>query len=245
MFEYTLAPEQGSRGKWALFVSLSGEFAAVALALLIPLIYTEGLPPVRWESISLPPAPVPPPVDHLIKEQPTRPAQHDSKVFTAPPSIPPTVQVIVEQPAAALLSSAGATGVPSGIGSESRPAIISIDLPVVPVAPPPAPIAGPQPVERAREPIQVSGGVQAAKIIRRVLPIYPEPAKRARISGTVRLIGVIGKDGTIQNLRAVSGHPWLVSAAIEAVRQWLYKPTLLSGEPVEVVAPIEVNFNLN
>jgi protein TonB len=77
------------------------------------------------------------------------------------------------------------------------------------------------------------------------MPIYPELAKRARISGAVHLIGVIGKDGTIQNLRVVDGHPLLVSAAIEAVRKWLYKPTLLSGEPVEVIAPIEVNFNLN
>ena len=93
--------------------------------------------------------------------------------------------------------------------------------------------------------MHVSGGVQAAKIYRRVVPIYPELAIRARISGTVHLIAVIGKDGTIQNLRTVSGHPLLVSAAIEAVRQWLYKPTLLSGDPVEVIAPIEVNFNLN
>ena len=60
----------------------------------------------------------------------------------------------------------------------------------------------------------------------------------------VRLIGTIGKDGTIRNLQLVSGHPMLARAALEAVRQWVYKPTLLNGMPVEVIAPIEVNFTL-
>jgi len=139
----------------------------------------------------------------------------------------------------------GETGVAGSIGSETGATKIPIDLLAAPVAASPAPSDKPKPVERGAEPVHVSGGVQAAKVLRRVVPIYPELAKRARISGAVHLIGVIGKDGTIQDLRVVNGHPLLVRAAIEAVRQWLYKPTLLSGEPVEVIAPIEVNFNLN
>ncbi len=83
-----------------------------------------------------------------------------------------------------------------------------------------------------------------AKILRKVIPLYPPLAKAARISGVVRLIGTIGKDGTIQNLQIVSGHPMLARAAVEAVEQWVYKPTLLNGNPVEVIAPIEVNFTL-
>ena len=153
--------------------------------------------------------------------------------------------MVVDQPAIPMPLNGGETGVAGSIGSETGPAKIPIDLLPGPVAAPPVPPDKSKSVERAPEPMHVSGGVQAAKILRRVVPTYPELAKRARISGTVHLIGVIGKDGTIQNLRVVSGHPVLVSAAIEAVRQWLYKPTLLSGEPVEVIAPIEVNFNLN
>ena len=84
----------------------------------------------------------------------------------------------------------------------------------------------------------------AAKIVRKVIPAYPPLARQARVSGTVQLLGVIGKDGTVQQLQVISGHPLLVSAAVEAVKQWLYRPTLLNGEPVEVVAPIDVNFTL-
>jgi len=83
-----------------------------------------------------------------------------------------------------------------------------------------------------------------AKLVRKVLPEYPQIARAARISGTVRLIGTIAKDGTIRNLEIVSGHPLLARAAIQAVEQWVYRPTLLNGKPVEVVAPIEVNFTL-
>jgi protein TonB len=90
----------------------------------------------------------------------------------------------------------------------------------------------------------VSGGVQNAKLIRKVVPVYPALARQARISGTVRLVGIIGKDGSIKNLQLVSGHPLLVDAAFQAVRQWVYQPTLLTGQPVEVVAPIDVIFTL-
>jgi protein TonB len=61
----------------------------------------------------------------------------------------------------------------------------------------------------------------------------------------VRLAGIIGRDGTVRELKVVEGHPLLVAAAVAAVRQWLYVPTLLNGEPVEVIAPIEVNFTLS
>jgi periplasmic protein TonB len=83
-----------------------------------------------------------------------------------------------------------------------------------------------------------------AKLIRKVIPEYPPLAKAARISGVVHLIGTIGKDGTIRNLQLVGGHPILARAALEAVEQWVYEPTLLNGEPVEVIAPIEVDFTL-
>ncbi len=83
-----------------------------------------------------------------------------------------------------------------------------------------------------------------AKLIRKVIPEYPRWPETARISGVVHLIGTIGKDGTIRNLQLIGGHPMLAHAAMEAVAQWVYEPTLLNGEPVEVIAPIEVSFTL-
>ena len=77
--------------------------------------------------------------------------------------------------------------------------------------------------------------MQQAKLIRQPKPVYPPLAKQARISGVVHLTAVIAKDGTIQDLKVISGHPLLVQAAMEAVKQWVYQPTLLNGEPVEVV----------
>jgi len=74
--------------------------------------------------------------------------------------------------------------------------------------------------------------------------VYPPLARQARIQGTVRFSAIIGKDGTIQNLQLVSGHPLLVQSATDAVKQWVYQPTQLNGEPVEVITQIDVNFTL-
>jgi protein TonB len=81
-------------------------------------------------------------------------------------------------------------------------------------------------------------------LIRKVLPTYPPLARGVRIQGQVVLQAVISKQGTIENLRLLSGHPMLVSAAIEAVRQWRYRPYILNNEPVEVETQITVNFSL-
>ena len=93
--------------------------------------------------------------------------------------------------------------------------------------------------------IRVGGNIQAANLIRRVTPVYPPVAKAARIQGIVRFTATIAKNGTIQNLQVISGQPVLVPAAAEAVKQWVYRPVLLNGEPVEVITQIEVNFDLN
>lgn len=93
--------------------------------------------------------------------------------------------------------------------------------------------------------IQVGGNVQAANLIRKVVPVYPPLAAQARVQGTVKFQAVIGENGAIQNLQLVSGHPMLVASAEQAVSQWLYKPTLLNGQPVEVVTTIDVNFTLS
>jgi TonB family protein len=136
---------------------------------------------------------------------------------------------------------AAAGGVPGGYAGGVIGGIIGS----VPTAEPPTPLPPPDasnPVTPQR--IRVGGNMQQAKLIQQARPVYPPLAKQARISGVVRLNAIIGKDGTIQNLTVASGHPLLVPAAMEAVKQWVYQPTLLNGEPVEVVTQIEVNFTL-
>jgi TonB family protein len=107
------------------------------------------------------------------------------------------------------------------------------------------PAVAPLPQAPTPQRIRVGGNVQAANLIRTVKPTYPPLAKQSRIQGTVHFTAIIGKDGTIQNLQLVSGHPFLVEAAAEAVKQWVYRPTLMNGEPVEVITQIDVNFTLS
>jgi TonB family protein len=102
--------------------------------------------------------------------------------------------------------------------------------------PPPAP---------GEKRIRIGGNVQAAKLIDKTTPAYPPLAKQARVQGTVRFNTLIGKDGRVENLELVNGHPLLVPSATEAVSRWVYQPTLLNGEPVEVLTSIDVNFTLS
>jgi protein TonB len=97
----------------------------------------------------------------------------------------------------------------------------------------------------APQKVRVSSGVAQGNLIHDVKPAYPALARQARIQGTVVLQAVIGKDGSIQNLRVVSGHPMLAQAALDAVKQWRYKPYYLNGEPVDVDTMININFTLS
>ena len=93
--------------------------------------------------------------------------------------------------------------------------------------------------------MKVADVVEAANLIKRVTPVYPSIAKSARVQGTVRFNATIGTNGQIRNLQVVSGPLQLQQAASDAVRQWLYKPMMRNGQPVEVVTQIDVNFTLN
>jgi len=103
-------------------------------------------------------------------------------------------------------------------------------------APPPLPMPGS---------LRVSGNVQAKRIISRVPPVYPMKAREERISGTVCLRVLIAKDGTVEQVEVVSGHPLLQQAAVDAVRQWRYQSTFLNGNPVEIDTTVDLIFSLN
>ncbi|MFZ0138032.1 MAG: energy transducer TonB [Candidatus Sulfotelmatobacter sp.] len=99
--------------------------------------------------------------------------------------------------------------------------------------------------EASPQGLPVGPNVMASQIITKVPPIYPPLARQARIQGTVVLRVRINKTGDVENLQLVSGHPMLAPAAIEAVKQWKYKPYLLNGDAVEVATTVTVNFTLS
>ncbi len=240
VFEQSLLLNRDTKRPWNFVASLGAELLVVSLALLIPLAYHDHLPPVHWKDIVVGPAPLaPPPIQPVHANRsgvapisPVRPIFHLSAGTNPRPSQPSGVFAVDAPPA--LGSDVGLGGATKGLGT-FIPNYVTLP-------PPPKPaVAAPKPPSA---PIRVTSDLQMAKLLRKVIPVYPALARSARISGVVRLLGTIGEDGTIRNLQLVSGHPLLARAALEAVQQWIYKPTLLNGKPVEVIAPIEVNFTL-
>ncbi len=251
MFEQTFVEGVGKTHKsWTVLVSFLGQMLVIAVAILIPMIYFDALPKSQLTSflVAPPPPPPPPPPPAAAPPKVVRviPRQFDAGRLMAPKAIPKEVAMIKEEELPPPSSGGVVGGVPGGVPGGAAGGVIGGIIGSVPTAappPPPPPVKVEKPVTPQR--IRVGGNVQQAKLIRQPKPVYPALAKQARISGVVKLDAVIGKDGTIQNLRVVSGHPLLVPAALEAVKQWIYQPTLLNGEAVEVVTQIDVNFTLS
>jgi protein TonB len=110
------------------------------------------------------------------------------------------------------------------------------------IASPSAPPSGSTLKGQVPQRIRVSGNLQAANLINKVEPVYPPLAEHSGIEGTIRFNVIVDKEGHVANIQLVSGHPLLVEAAQDAVRQWVYKPTLLDGQPVEVATQIDITF---
>ncbi|MFZ0936326.1 MAG: energy transducer TonB, partial [Bryobacteraceae bacterium] len=170
------------------------------------------------------------------------PRQFDAGKLMAPKTIPKEIAQIKEDELPPPSTGVGVVGgVPGGMAGGSVGGVLGGIIGSVPSAAPPPP-PPPKPVTPQR--IRVGGNVQRANLITEIKPVYPPLAKQARISGTVELSAIIGKDGRVQDLKVVRGHPLLVQSALDAVRRWVYRPTLLNGEPVEVSTTIDVNFTL-
>jgi periplasmic protein TonB len=224
----------------AVVVGIAGQVALVGVLALIPLIYTEALPRASLIDVIVVPPP-PPAAPPARGSQPIRPVGRTPEAkgpLTTPPRIPPMValedfDVPPEEPGPSPVGT-----VPGGVSGGTG----VFPYRIVTAAPPPPPL----PKEHAPRPkqIRLGGQVEAAKLIFQVKPEYPLLAKMARIQGTVRLEAVISTDGTIQHLRLLAGHPLLSKAVMDAVALWRYQPTLLNGEPVEVLTEIDVNFML-
>ncbi len=214
----------------------------MAILILIPLLYTEALPKQQLMTflVAPPPPPPPPPPPAAAPVKAVKVVQTDivNGQLRTPTKIPEKVQMIKEEEAPPPVMASGGVvgGVPGGVPGGQMGGVIGGIISSTPVAVPK--VATPQRV-------RVSQGVTQGLLIHKVQPQYPPLARQARIQGSVVLQAVISKDGTIQGLRLISGHPMLAPAAIDAVKQWRYKPYILNGEPVEVETQITVNFTLS
>jgi periplasmic protein TonB len=245
MFEDSLL-ESGGRLKtkrgMTTFFSMILQVFLIGLLVLIPLLFTEALSKQQLMTflVAPPPPPPPPPPPAAAPVKVVKQIQSDinNGQLRTPTKIPEKVQMIKEEETPPPTMAAGGVvgGVPGGVPGGQMGGVIGGIISSTPVAVPK--VATPQKV-------RVSQGVSQGLLIKKVQPPYPPLARQARIQGQVVLQADISKDGTIQNLRLISGHPMLAPSAIEAVKQWRYKPYFLNGEPVEVETQITVIFSLS
>src|ERR1700693_866144 len=231
LVESTAVGKKSNPG-WGMVVTALVQVVIVGILILIPLIYTQALPKAYLSTLLVappPPPPPPPPVEALVKVKPIVHLLQGNKLL-APRAIPTNVTIIKEEaPPPDLSSQQGVFGGIAGQGVMVSPAITAL--------PPPPKAAAPTRIKQG-------GNVTAASIITQTKPLYPPLARQARIQGNVVLHAIIDKDGKVAQLEVISGHPLLVQAALDAVKQWRYKPTQLNGDPVEVDTTITVTFTM-
>jgi protein TonB len=250
MFEQTFVGGK-TKTTWTMMLAMLGQVVLVVIAVIIPMIYFDVLPSTSLTSYLVAPPPPPPPPPPPAAAPPVKvvkviPRQFDMGKLTAPKAIPKEVATIKEDELPPPVSGVAGVpgGVPGGVAGGVGGGVLSGIMNSVPAAappPPPPPKVEKKEIQRQR----IGGNVIAASLIRAPKPVYPQLAKQARIQGIVKLSAIISTTGTVQNLEVISGHPLLVPAALEAVKQWVYKPTMLNGDPVEVITTIDVNFTLS
>jgi protein TonB len=211
----------------------------VGVLLLLPLWFLDTLPAQQLVTflVAPPPPPAPPPPAPPMKAV-TMVSQIVNGQLLAPSKIPKQVKMIKEEEAPPpVMGVAGGVvgGVPGGQPGGVIGSLISTANHTSNIAPKPAEIP---------KRLVVSQGVSLGMLQRQVEPVYPMIAQRAHVQGTVTLRAIISTKGTIESLQVVEGHPILVVAAMDAVKQWRYRPYMLSGQPVEVETTVFVNFHI-
>jgi periplasmic protein TonB len=225
---------------WTVTLSVLVQTGIVIIMILIPLIYTEALPKQLLTTFLVAPAPPPPPPPPAAAVKIVKPVARiiQQGKMMSPTVIPKKVNIIKEEEMPPDVGAVGVVGgVPGGVPGGSAGGVLGGIIGGVGSNLPPPPKSAP-----AR--VRVGGNVQAASLVRQVMPLYPAIAKTAHVSGTVMLHAIISKDGSVESLEYISGPQLLMKSAMDAVRQWRYKPTMLNGEPVEVDTTISVVFTL-
>ncbi|MFM2125050.1 MAG: hypothetical protein RL328_1501 [Acidobacteriota bacterium] len=221
--------------------------AIIGVLIVGPLLYTQTVPLMTRlpDVLIFRPTVAPPPVDVVTTTQSSAPTRVTPRLFvptTVPKGAPrPTTvtDLITTVPPDAILVA------DPGVGAVNVPPLMPPFAAPEPAKEPASTIVTAAPAPDLSKPLRISGGVLAAKLITQIVPKYPPLARQTRVSGIVRLLGIIDRDGHVRNLRVLDGPPLLRQAALDAVGQWVYAPTLLNGQPVEVEAPIDVHFQLN
>ena len=158
----------------------------------------------------------------------------DDKQLLTPAPMPKTAAKANIEEAALPSGTTGVPGsVPGGVTSAVPNSVVGAGIPA----------AKPTLSAQSAQKVRVSSGVAEGLLVSQVTPLYPLQARQAHIRGTVVLQAVIGKDGSVQSVRALRGDPMLIQSAVDAVKKWRYKPYYLNGEPVEAETQISVNFN--
>ncbi len=241
LFAETLDPswtERARRG-WTTLTSFGLQALIVGVLLVLPLLRPTGLP--SFHQLSTPislgqPFPEGPVMRAHSGPNPA-PDNPAEFIFRRPSSLPINMHPASDDGPPGVQTAGFGLNVPGAIGigdPHGPPGLFeSGTRPVLPTAPP---VTVTHPLRRSH--------ISEGDLIHKVQPAYPALARSARIQGVVVLEAMISKQGTIEDLRLLAGHPMLASAAIDAVRQWRYRPYILNGEPVEVETQITVNFAL-
>ena len=239
MFENTVRSSwnEGSRRRVTALTSFGVQAVLAALLVIFPLLRQQGMP--SFHELSTPVSWAQPLVDRAAfrmreSNAPATPASPADIIFMMPSRLPKGI-VPAESDAPPQFENTGSAlpEIEKGTISGVRGLFTEGMRPVLPVTRPASSAA----------PVRISN-ISEGNLIRKIQPVYPPLARSARIQGAVVLQAVISKEGIIENLRLSSGHPMLVLAAIDAVKQWRYRPYSLNSEPVEVETQITVNFSL-
>ncbi len=250
-------PEKDKFKKPSVLGSVVFHGLLIVMVVIVPLLLPQSISQRELlitlvSPIGPPPPPPPPPVEMpqaaipKVVPQQVRPASAD--VLTVPTAIPREVARIIDEPITPAAGVIGGVpgGVPGGamggvLGSILSANNLAVALPAPPPPPPPPPPA--PKITAPLQPVRVGGNVREPRPVKMVPPLYPALASKARVSGIVVLEATLTVQGTVEQIRVISGHPLLVEAAIEAVKQWQYEPTLLNGTPVAVILTAKVHFN--
>src|SRR5262245_48730968 len=235
--------ESGGRKKTrkplTVLVSVALHALIVLAMLMIPIVRPQGLP-ILAEAYGLPlpvmPEPAAPPPETVtappVVQTEVKPLPDD---FVSPREIPRDIAIVTDPPR----EFAPVPVKPSAGAGDILNRMVQSAIAIEPPPPPPPELPPPPP----SAPLRVSN-LERANLIYQVKPVYPALGRQVRVQGAVILEATIGKDGTVRDLRIVSGHPLLTGAAIDAVQQWRYKPFILNGEPIEVITTVTVTFSL-
>jgi protein TonB len=242
LLENSTTRQRRSPMDWA--ISFFIHFAILLLLLFLPLYFSQGIDMKRLETTLLvapvpPMAPAPPPPAAIAREVRVAPKVFTPGKLTAPTFIPKAVPTASSDAAPPEEAFAGAMGaVPGGVPGGQIGGITG-GMPSVA-----APVMAVPTTEGPKRPVRIGGDVKPPRLVYGPAPIYPTLASQSHIHGIVVIDAIIDEHGRVVGEKVVSGHPLLIQAALKAVSERKYEPTILDGEPTPVDLRVEVNFHM-